>query len=859
MNRKLALRHLWWKEVRQVLPLVWMQLGLGLCFQLLFLLHPDRTYVPRFLVFAGMPSLFAAGVGVLLVGQEKERRTLDWLRSLPVASRDLVAVKLATGFASLVAVWCLNSLLLAILVLPSGRWPVPSPADSWVNGAGWEYLWPLQSVFLLVAGFATAWLFRSSLVALLALVPLALLPGAIAFGLNHLVRWPSGTSSILNDPAPWMTAVALIVSSLPLLLVGWRRGVRSLAPERFGRPEQAQRSSGMAAVPGEAADQRGAGTALRLFRPTTAPDIWTRPLHAPAAMLSWQFVRQNRPVLAGIGAMLLFALGLLITGQSPTSGRPALAAFLGLLAASWLGVLAFQGDGVQDRIRFLAERGISPAKTWWTRQTPPLSLLTLALFGFVFFLPAGYGRFSPVVLLFMVAAVLSTYAVSQAVGQVFRSATIAAIAAPAAVWLLAAYVVALVNLLGVPFWLLGVCGLLPWLATFALMRRWMDGRLGWGFWGAHAGFLAAVLVLPLVPAGLLLVSQPTMPAEFRQQLTAESQRYGTTYPQPRELVLRFHNPELPDKSAQTRRQEGRIVCEQLEHDLAIDPGPIQFAPLVMVYLLGEARLARMSLEQNGDAEASRERYQRTLALIGMLVERLRLSWRMYDQDGADLTEIWLVNELGRSEAKAWLGPERYGRLVRAVSDETGRDAARRRAVVMSWAACRSQSDAPESRLGGYSWWGEPNSILFQSSSFVRRRAADYLTWRMLQRLQRSDSAESVERAQELARYWGVPELHYGLGPGGEFLRADKPAEFAMPVEGFSRTAPGSQWHAGWERAARELADRLDGQTEVTNPRRRVDKCSTRIHFSVSSVPLCFDALHEIGNTEAQRAQRRERV
>ena len=200
MNRYLALRHLCWKEVRQVLPLVWMQLGLGVCFQLLLLFQPNKTFVPRFLVFAGMPVLFALGVGALLVGQEKERRTLDWLRSLPIAAGDLVAVKLAAGFVALLAVWCLNLLLLAIFVLPTGRWPVASPADSWLIDAGWEYLWPLQSVFLLLAGFATAWIFRSSLVALLALIPLALLPGVVTSGLNHLIRWPGGSSLTLNDP-----------------------------------------------------------------------------------------------------------------------------------------------------------------------------------------------------------------------------------------------------------------------------------------------------------------------------------------------------------------------------------------------------------------------------------------------------------------------------------------------------------------------------------------------------------------------------------------------------------------------------------------------------------------------------------
>jgi len=119
-------------------------------------------------------------------------------------------------------------------------------------------------------------------------------------------------------------------------------------------------------------------------------------------------------------------------------------------------------------------------------------------------------------------------------------------------------------------------------------------------------------------------------------------------------------------------------------------------------------------------------------------------------------------------------------------------------------------DAPEGLLGGYAWQGEMTSSLFRVNPFFRRRAADYLVWRMLQWLERTESAESIERRQELARYWGVPELYYGLGPGGEYLRADKPADFAMHVGGFFRAAPGSQWHAGWERAARELADNLDG-------------------------------------------------
>ncbi len=790
MNRSLALRYLCWKEVRQVLPLVWMQLVLGLCFQLLCLLHPDRAFVPRFLVFAGMPSLFAVGVGVLLVGQEKERRTLDWLRSLPIAARDLVAVKLATGVAALLAVWALNSVMLAILVLPAGRWPQAAPADSWLFNTGWEYLWPLQSVFLLLAGFATAWIFRSSLVALLAVIPLTLLPGAIASVLNQLVRNPSRYNWAFEDPAPWMAVVGLVAVSIPLLVAGWRRGIRYLGPEQV-------------------ADKRAFWTRAREGAKDEAA-IWTRPLHTPEAMLIWQFLGQNKTVLKGLAAILLAAVGLLVTEPSLAwgGGRAALAAFLALLAASWLGVLAFQGDGVQDRIRFLAERGLAPAKIWWTRHVPPLSLLATALALTLVFLPAELRRahVSPLGLLCVVAAVLFTYTVSQAVGQIFRSSTIAAIAAPVVTWALAAYGGSLMTLLGVPFWLLAACGLLPWLATFVLMRRWMDGRLGWGFWGAHAGFLAVGLVLPLGPAGLVLVSQPTMPAQVRRQLKAESQTYGGVYTGPRELVLRFRDPAAVHAPQADRLIEGRTAAEQLEHDLSLDPAPLRFVPRVMVYLLGEARLARMSLEQDVAAEANRERYRRTLTLIGRLVERFRLSWRLQDQDGADLVEIWLVNELGRTKADSWLGAEAYAGLVRSLGNDVARNAARRRALVMSWAAYRRQSLGAEGRIGGYDWRGAEAPLLFRVSPPLRRRAADYLTWRMLERLEQSQSADRDSQTRELAGYWGVPELDYGLGPGGEWMRADQPAKFAFPLEHFSRLIPGGQWHAGWEQAARELSE-----------------------------------------------------
>jgi hypothetical protein len=666
-------------------------------------------------------------------------------------------------------------------------------------------------------------------VALLALVPLALLPGVVSLGLISVLEWAGSDRSLIMVLTPWIMGGTTCALSLALLVIGWRSGVRGLAAEACGR-------------------RRGSWR-LFLYNPGDDAPVWTGPAHAPASMLVWQFLRQNQTVLLGIVGMLLSAVTLIAVGSSIVdrhgiSGRLGLAVLLIFLATSWLGVLAFHGDLLHQRIRFLAERGVSPGKVWVTRHVVPLSLLAVLLvvvLGLLRYLPAspdmqtGFGS-SPTIILLTVLLVVFLYAVSQAVGQIFRSATIAAIAAPVVAWGLVAYGM-FATQIGAPYWLLALIAMLPWLATWVLMRRWMDGRLGWGFWGAHAGFLVAGLVLPLVTFGLVILSQPTMPAEVRRQLAEERMRYRTvniSYQGPQELVLRFHAPNSEEAMGMAAMgagmmaqdhepkseepppaspiAEGQIIRQQLVQDLALDSRAIRYTPTTWPrFLLGEARLARMALEQDADSEPQLVRYRETIDLIDTMVRRLRLSWRLLEQDGADLIEIWLVRELARPDARQLLDRDLYTRVVRSLGDDAGRNAARRRALVVSWNMYRVDSlssTRSASEIGGYHWLGESGSMLYSASPYSRRRAADYLTWLMLQRLEKQKNWDSEPQIRELAKYWGVPEMVYGLGLGGDFLRADDPARFATPVEGLWRRAPGSQWHAGWERLAREMVEGL---------------------------------------------------
>ena len=103
MNRSLVLRRLCWKEFRQLLPLVLMLAAIGLVFQVLLLISESQdTSLTQNLFFSGLPGLFAAGVGALLVGQERDNRTLYWMASLPIHGQDIIRVKFFAGIVGLV-------------------------------------------------------------------------------------------------------------------------------------------------------------------------------------------------------------------------------------------------------------------------------------------------------------------------------------------------------------------------------------------------------------------------------------------------------------------------------------------------------------------------------------------------------------------------------------------------------------------------------------------------------------------------------------------------------------------------------------------------------------------------------------
>ena len=97
-----------WKEFRQVVPLITAVLlgGFGLLLLILVLsaltnkrsLSFDRGF---WYLFLSMPMMYATGVGALLVGSEKESRSLQWMRSLPICSKQIAWNKLVVAIGTL--------------------------------------------------------------------------------------------------------------------------------------------------------------------------------------------------------------------------------------------------------------------------------------------------------------------------------------------------------------------------------------------------------------------------------------------------------------------------------------------------------------------------------------------------------------------------------------------------------------------------------------------------------------------------------------------------------------------------------------------------------------------------------------
>lgn len=363
-----------WKDFQQVKLAFVVLVGGALCMQLLFLIialltsHPQSG--PLLTSLVGMasvtPILLALACSGMLIGHERQSGSWAWSSSLPVSWGQSLCSKLIVA--------TLGSLFAS---LPLGIIPAIFSSPDVV---GWYSSLTLV-IFLqvIVLCFLATLLVRDTLVALLAAgTVLTVLHSFSSIPILH--SWPLDRFGISADAAPrfWFVflSASILTVGLGLLVAAfrWRWTYGQLTKIAFWQ----ERAS--AIVRGDFRYRESCGA-----RPN---EWWLMFVHS----------FRNNFVMG-----LLILANLIICTVIFLRMDAGLHFFFALLALLALGMISFQGDQMQGRFRFLADRGFAPWKLVLSRLVITLGM-AVPVYAFLFVALAS-GQFDGLMFGFFAGAI----------------------------------------------------------------------------------------------------------------------------------------------------------------------------------------------------------------------------------------------------------------------------------------------------------------------------------------------------------------------------------------------------------------------------------------------------------------------
>jgi hypothetical protein len=692
MNETRLWQGLLWKEAKQVIPLIGMLLGVSaLLFivwaatsrQLNVTLQATGDIVPLI-----MPALFAAGAGAILISHEKETRSLNWLASLPIPIRPIVMTKFVVAFAGLMLMW-FGCWLLGILAGLDGGNGGPLTELKQIHPA----FWFLHSIYVLLCGFYTAWRNKNAFPALVWIIPLALLPFLVV-EIWHAMPFVGSSQYADVTQKTWVMG---IVTALAIPIAGWfayRAGRRELQADE---PERLLGRDGLHSADAWRPPETSAPSELP-FRNSLTSLVW-QTIHSSR----WMSIGLSVPLLAGALAWLVLTNHL---GQISSWLMVAIQVSIGLslLAVSWLGVAVFTGDGSSGRLKFLADRGVSPHRAWVGRHWFGVSLLCgisllILVVQSILGTPLSADAYDQpavpeVSLLTILAVFVVVYGVSQWTSQLVPMLAASAFLAP----VLSLVALALLINAGVGNgvrlgWLL-LIAVLPFAATWWTMQDFMDGRRGWKYWSTMvvAGLLFSIL--PSLPVWIAKSQFPRMPEERVAELLPEARRLSKASSM-NFASMRMGDLDLRDDfSNRLGEVDGETAVQRFhQRNYALpdtwmvignqDDTPLRADTWIIQNSLEMASLTKLRWKQN-PSETSKEELAAFIDRLTTAARRLRLSVRWFDQEMADYVEEWLVNNLSDEAMQPLQSEPFFRRAAEQVAAFDDRQSARRRALLVSW-------------------------------------------------------------------------------------------------------------------------------------------------------------------------------
>ena len=800
-----------WKETRQVIPLVLMLVGVAVFLVVVWALADSPTNslgdVGHFLPLA-LPALYAAGAGAILIGQEKESRTLLWFTSLPIPPSRIFLVKLCVAFAGLMVMWlCCLLLAMAADMMGLSRGVVQGPSAE-ESMAGSLY-WFVQSVFVLCCGFYTGWKFKQTFTSLVAIVPFAVVPYVVAQFIAPMVLEQRYQTSAYES---WILNLATLVG---IAVVGWlayRAAMHELSPSE---PEIVSASP---------------PTSLHAWRPAASVPAPTSPFRFSLSSLVWQSIHHNGWFLTTVALAVILGsacMGLAGDWEAAKSDIPLIpfGIITGVLAVSWLGVFAFNGDGSALRMRFLAERGVSPTLAWMGRHAIGISIMSL---GVLIYFACSYRTMSwtsayrqpkpgiPSTL--MVACVFWTvYSVSQWTSQWIRTIAASAVLAPVFSSLVAYWFVTTSIEQDAPFWLLLVCSAIPMLATWMMMRHYMDSNRTWPIWTTSIMTAGLLAILPTLPFAIEVAKFPGITLATRARLFADANDIPALVV-PAQSMMRGASVIDPLRNDTGLSVESVVkLLDAQDHSPKVffaagnfdakQHVPLHSDQFILLDSRANADFAKVRLIDSPDDERLIQEFGEWIDAQVHIAARLRLSNRWLDQSEADAVEIWLTQAMHSPALTPLLDREFAKRAITYLADQTARTEARRRAVLVSW------RDRKPSDLGGYdpSYWFVQTSLTKQNA--LKGKLIDRLVDASLRLIEAGESGADTEPSRrEMHHILVSPTVAFDDGPYSDQARASAFSGDTMN-NGTDQFYVAHQWYGPWEVDAKRLLTKTRSASE----------------------------------------------